>query len=85
MPALYFYANGYNIKYDVKIKRSEILYQEDNKTRREEKMYTCAKCNILACGSQDPAVREKMPKNCPMREKEKMDGLMRKYVLEENQ
>ena len=34
-------------------------------------MYTCAKCNVLACGSQDPAVREKMPKNCPMREKEK--------------
>lgn len=85
MPALYFYAkNGYNIKYDVKIKRSEILYQEDNKTRREEKMYTCAKCNILACGSQDPAVREKMPKNCPIREPEKMNNAFEKYALEEN-
>ena len=41
-------------------------------------MYTCAKCNVLACGSQDPAVREKNAKKiCPMREKEKMDGLMR--------
>ena len=47
-------------------------------------MYTCAKCNILACGSQDPAVREKMPKNCPMREKEKMEGAYEKYALEEN-
>ena len=85
MPALYFYAkNGYNIKYDIKIKRSEILYQENNKTRREEKMYTCAKCNILACGSQDPAVREKMPKNCPMREQEKMNNAFEKYALEEN-
>ena len=56
MPALYFYAkNGYNIKYDVKIKRSEILYQEDNKTRREEKMYTCAKCNILSSGKRENA------------------------------
>ncbi len=25
-------------------------------------MYTCAKCNILACGSQDPAVRENAKK-----------------------
>ena len=25
-------------------------------------MYTCAKCNVLACGSQDPAVREKNAK-----------------------
>ena len=47
-------------------------------------MYTCAKCNVLACGSQDPAVREKMPKNCPMREKEKMEGAYEKYALEEN-
>ena len=47
-------------------------------------MYTCAKCNVLACGSQDPAVREKMPKNCPMREKGKMDGAYEKYALEEN-
>ena len=47
-------------------------------------MYTCAKCNILACGSQDPVVREKMPKNCPMREQEKMNNAFEKYALEEN-
>ena len=47
-------------------------------------MYTCAKCNVLACASDDPALREKMPKNCPMREKEKMGGALEKYGLEEN-
>lgn len=85
MSALYFYAkNGYNIKYDCgSAKRGTIRYQKKIKVRGET-MYTCAKCNVLACGSQDPAVREKMPKNCPMREKEKMDGAYEKYVLEEN-
>ena len=72
MSALYFYAkNGYNIKYDCgSAKRGTIRYQKKIKVRGET-MYTCAKCNVLACGSQDPAVREKMPKNCPMRDKEK--------------
>ncbi len=85
MSALYFYAkNGYNIKYDCgSAKRGTIRYQKKIKVRGET-MYTCAKCNVLACGSQDPAVREKMPKNCPMREKEKMDGAYEKYALEEN-
>ena len=44
-------------------------------------MYTCAKCNILACGSQDPVVREKMPKNCPMREQEKMNNAFEKICI----
>ena len=85
MSALYFYAkNGYNIKYDCgSAKRGTIRYQKKIKVRGET-MYTCAKCNVLACGSQDPAVREKMPKNCPMREKEKMEGAYEKYALEEN-
>ena len=85
MPALYFYAkNGYNIKCDCgSAKRGTIRYQKKIKVRGET-MYTCAKCNVLACGSQDPAVREKMPKNCPMREKEKMEGAYEKYALEEN-
>ena len=64
MSALYFYAkNGYNIKCDCgSAKRGTIRYQKKIKVRGET-MYTCAKCNVLACGSQDPAVREKMPKN----------------------
>lgn len=40
-------------------------------------MYTCAKCNVLACGSQDPAVREKMPKTVLCGKKKKWMGLMR--------
>lgn len=38
MTALYFYAkNGYNIKYDIKIERSEILYRENNKNPGEKR------------------------------------------------
>lgn len=50
---------------------------------RGETMYTCAKCNVLACGSQDPAVREKMPKTV-LCGKKKMEGAYEKYALEEN-
>ena len=48
-------------------------------------MYTCAKCNVLACGSQDPAVREKNAKKLSYAgKKKKMDGAYEKYALEEN-
>lgn len=78
MSALYFYAkNGYNIKYDCgSAKRGTIRYQKKIKVRGET-MYTCAKCNVLACGSQDPAVREKMPKTVLCGKKKKWKGLMR--------
>ena len=44
-------------------------------------MYTCADCNLRACGTADP---EKLPKNCPMREREVMESAMGEYGLPEN-
>ena len=85
MSALYFYAkNGYNIKYDCgSAKRGTIRYQKKIKSG-EKLCILVQKCNVLACGSQDPAVREKMPKKLSYAGKEKMDGAYEKYVLEEN-
>ena len=47
-------------------------------------MYTCANCSIMACASDDDTVREKLPKNCPMREKLKMQQSLEKYNEPEN-
>ena len=38
-------------------------------------MYTCAKCNIYSPRiTRSSGKREKMPKNCPMQEREKMNN-----------
>ncbi len=44
-------------------------------------MYTCADCTVVACGRGE---REKLPKNCPMREEEKMEELFKRYAEPEN-
>lgn len=39
-------------------------------------MYTCANCTVVACASGE---REKMPKNCPMRQETTMDKAFKEY------
>ena len=67
-----------------KLKDQKSCIRKIIKLGGKKRCILCAKCNILACGSQDPVVREKMPKNCPMREQEKMNNAFEKYALEEN-
>lgn len=43
-------------------------------------MYTCADCGSLACSS---GIRENLPKNCPMRDMQNMDTIVREYETEE--
>lgn len=44
-------------------------------------MYTCANCNVLACGNEK---KENLPKNCPMREHELMLEILKVYDEPEN-
>ena len=44
-------------------------------------MYTCANCTVYACRKED---RETMPKNCPMRNGEKIDESLQTCLLPEN-
>lgn len=44
-------------------------------------MYTCANCTVLACASGH---KENMPKNCPMRQEEKIKEAFAEYGREEN-
>lgn len=39
-------------------------------------MYTCANCTIQACGQENP---ETMPANCPMRDKETVEAVFKRY------
>ena len=43
-------------------------------------MYTCADCSVNACRSGD---FDKMPLNCPMRDRENLDGIITEYQKEE--
>ena len=43
--------------------------------------YTCARCAVRACSEENP---EKLPKNCPMRDGERMDEAFAAYALPEN-
>ena len=43
-------------------------------------MYTCADCTVFACRSGD---FDKMPLNCPMRDRENLDRIVREYEKEE--
>ncbi|MBQ2752086.1 MAG: DUF1847 domain-containing protein, partial [Oscillospiraceae bacterium] len=44
-------------------------------------MFTCASCNILACRTGE---LEKMPKNCPMQDREFFDKVLEEYFKPEN-
>lgn len=44
-------------------------------------MFSCAQCNILACRTGE---LEKMPKNCPMQDKEYFDQVLNEYFKPEN-
>lgn len=44
-------------------------------------MYTCAQCAIHACSQEAP---ERMPKNCPIRNKELIERTFQAYQEEEN-
>lgn len=44
-------------------------------------MYTCAKCAVRACTNPDV---EKLPKNCPIHQKELMDKAVQAYSKTEN-
>lgn len=44
-------------------------------------MFSCAQCGVRACGLENA---QTLPKNCPMREKELMDGALQSYALAEN-
>lgn len=44
-------------------------------------MYTCARCSVHACGQAEP---EKLPENCPMRNKLLMGNALETYSLQEN-
>ena len=43
--------------------------------------YTCASCAVQACSRENP---EELPKNCPMRSTELMEGAFAAYALPEN-
>lgn len=43
-------------------------------------MYTCANCNIQACGQEKP---ESMPANCPMRDGGMVEAVLEKYSEKE--
>jgi len=44
-------------------------------------MFSCASCNILACRTGE---LEKMPKNCPMQDREFFDKVLEEYFKPEN-
>ena len=44
-------------------------------------MFTCASCTIAACETGD---KEKMPKNCPMRDNDFFDHILEEYAKPEN-
>ena len=44
-------------------------------------MYTCANCSIYACREENP---EKLPKNCPIRNSEKIGEAVQTCLLPEN-
>ena len=44
-------------------------------------MFSCASCNILACRTGE---LEKMPKNCPMQDREFFDNVLEEYFKPEN-
>ena len=44
-------------------------------------MFTCAQCAIMACRSGE---LDKMPKNCPMLDKEYFDNVLEEYFKPEN-
>lgn len=48
---------------------------------REIAMYTCASCTIHACRTGE---RDKLPKNCPIRNGELMENAFEQYGTEEN-
>ena len=43
-------------------------------------MYSCADCGVYACRSQD---FEKMPLNCPMRDRGNLDAIVKEYEKDE--
>jgi len=43
-------------------------------------MYACADCGVYACRSQD---FEKIPLNCPMRDRENLDAIVKEYEKDE--
>lgn len=45
-------------------------------------MYTCANCTVYACTQKDPEI---MPKNCPMRDPELVETVLKRYEEPENQ
>ena len=44
-------------------------------------MYTCANCAVVACGGED---RSKLPANCPMRDQENLEEILKTYEEPEN-
>lgn len=44
-------------------------------------MYTCANCRVVACTK---GIREALPKNCPMKEAERMGEMLEAYSEAEN-